>query len=136
MAKKTTSLIPVERIERAILLIRGQKVMLDADLALLYGVETGQLVRAVKRNADRFPNDFAFQLTWQEVTDLKCQTGTSSSGWGGRRKLPWAFTEQVVAWRCPPALCGVPAQCGSRQNYKPTFSTSAVPKISFIFSTI
>jgi ORF6N domain len=97
MAKKSTSLIPAERIERAILLIRGQKVMLDADLALLYGVETGQLVRAVKRNADRFPDDFAFLLTQKEFTDLKCQTGISSSGWGGRRKLPWVFTEQGVA---------------------------------------
>ena len=97
MPKKTTSLIPAERIEQAILLMRGQKVMLDADLALLYGVPTGQLVRAVKRNADRFPEDFAFQLTRKEFTDLKCQTGTSSSGWGGRRKLPWAFTEQGVA---------------------------------------
>jgi hypothetical protein len=99
MPKKATSLIPVERIEQAILLMRGQKVMLDADLALLYGVETGHLVRAVKRNADRFPEDFAFQLTRKEFTDLKCQTGISSSSWGGRRKLPWAFTEQGVAMR-------------------------------------
>jgi hypothetical protein len=97
MPKKATSSIPVERIEQAILLMRGQKVMLDADLALLYRVETGQLVRAVKRNADRFPEDFAFQLTRKELTDLKCQTGISSSSWGGRRKLPWAFTEQGVA---------------------------------------
>ena len=97
MPKKTSSLIPAERIERAILFLRGQKVMLDADLASLYGVDTGQLVRAVKRNLDRFPGDFAFQLTRKELTNLKCQIGTSSSGWGGRRTLPWPFTEQGVA---------------------------------------
>ena len=85
MPKKTSSLIPAERIERAILFLRGQKVMLDADLASLYGVDTGQLVRAVKRNLDRFPGDFAFQLTRKELTNLKCQIGISSSGWGGRR---------------------------------------------------
>jgi hypothetical protein len=82
---KQGMLIPPERIERAILLLRGQKVMIDADLAALYAVETKQLVRAVKRNIDRSPGDFAFLLTQQEFTNLKCQTGTSSS-WGGRRK--------------------------------------------------
>jgi hypothetical protein len=90
------SLILPERIERAILLVRGQKVMIDADLATLYAVETKQLVRAVKRNLDRFPHDFGFQLTAKEFTNLRCQTGTSSS-WGGRRTPPWAFTEQGVA---------------------------------------
>lgn len=90
------ALIPAERIERAILLIRGQKVMIDTDLAALYAVETKQLVRAVKRNIDRFPADFAFQLSAKEFADLRCQTGTSSS-WGGRRTAPWAFTEQGVA---------------------------------------
>jgi hypothetical protein len=70
--------------------------MIDADLAALYGVETGQLVRQVKRNIERFPDDFAFQLTRKEFTDLKCQFGISSS-WGGRRTPPWAFTEQGVA---------------------------------------
>ena len=99
MGKKTEShnvLIPAERIEHAILLLRGQKVMIDVDLALLYAVQTGQLVRAVKRNIGRFPEDFAFQLSTQEFSDLKCQTGTSST-WGGRRSRPWAFTEQGVA---------------------------------------
>ena len=84
MSKKSASsaaLIPPERIEQAILLVRSQKVMLDSDLATLYDVETKQLVRAVKRNLDRFPPDFAFQLTANEFTDLKCQTGTLSS-WG------------------------------------------------------
>jgi hypothetical protein len=90
------SLIPVERIERSILLIRGQKVMLDNDLASLYGVETGMLVRAVKRNLDRFPADFAFQLSAEEFENLRCQFGISSS-WGGRRHAPYAFTEQGVA---------------------------------------
>ena len=96
MAKKTSSLIPVERIQRAILLIRGQKVLLDADLAELYGVETKALVRAVKRNSERFPADFMFQLSPKEFEDLRCQFGTSSS-WGGRRYAPYAFTEQGVA---------------------------------------
>lgn len=88
--------IPDERIERAILLIRGHKVMLDSDLAELYGVETAQLVRQVKRNLLRFPGDFAFQMSAAEFSNLKCQIGISSS-WGGRRTPPWAFTEQVVA---------------------------------------
>ena len=96
MAKKTSSLIPVERIQRAILLIRGQKVLLDADLAQLYGVETKALVRAVKRNSERFPADFMFQLREEEFEDLRCQFGTSSS-WGGRRYAPYVFTEQGVA---------------------------------------
>ena len=95
-AKSRASVIRSERIERAILLIRGQNVMIDADLAALYEVETGQVVRAVKRNLDRFPRDFAYQLTQKEFTDLKCQTGISSS-WGGRRTPPWVFTEQGVA---------------------------------------
>jgi hypothetical protein len=89
-------LIPVERIEQAILLIRGHKTMLDSNLASLYGVETKALVRAVKRNTDRFPADFMFQLTREEFADLRNHFGTSSS-WGGRRYAPYAFTEQGVA---------------------------------------
>jgi hypothetical protein len=89
-------LVPVERIERAILLIRRQKVMLDADLATLYEVETKALVRAVKRNRDRFPEDFLFQLTPAEFDELKAHLGSTRS-WGGRRYLPYAFTEQGVA---------------------------------------
>ncbi len=87
------NMIPLERIERAILLIRGEKVMLDSDLADLYGVETKALNRAVKRNQNRFPPDFMFQLTAEESANLRCQIGTSSSGHGGRRYLPYAFTE-------------------------------------------
>lgn len=91
-----TTLILTERIERSILLLRGQKVMLDSDLAELYGVETKNLVRAVKRNLKRFPSDFMFQLTKEELDNLRFHFGTSSQ-WGGRRYTPYAFTEQGVA---------------------------------------
>jgi phage regulator Rha-like protein len=87
------SLVPMERIERAIILVRGEKVMLDSDLAGIYGVETKALNRAVKRNENRFPLDFMFQLTAKESETLRCQTGTSNEGRGGRRYLPYAFTE-------------------------------------------
>jgi hypothetical protein len=90
------SLVPAERIERGILLIRDQKVMLDSDLADLYGVETRVLVQAVKRRIDRFPEDFMFQLTQEEFGILRSQSVTSRS-WGGRRYPPYAFTEQGVA---------------------------------------
>ena len=90
------SLIPVDRIEKIILLVRGQKVILDADLAGLYGVETRVLVQAVKRNLERFPEDFMFQLSREEFAVLRSQSVTSSD-WGGRRYPPYAFTEQGVA---------------------------------------
>jgi len=90
-------LAPATRIENAMLLIRGQKVLLDADLAALYGVETKVLVKAVKRNAERFPADFMFQLLPEEVTRLRFQIGTSKRGRGGRRYAPYAFPEQGVA---------------------------------------
>jgi hypothetical protein len=96
MGKVKTPLIPAERIERAILLVRGHKVMLDSDLASLYGVETRRLVEAVKRNIQRFPDDFMFQLNQEEFDNLRSQFATSSS-WGGRRYAPYAFTEQGVA---------------------------------------
>jgi hypothetical protein len=90
--------ISAERgIETYIYLIRGQKVMLDSDLAELYDVETKVLKRAVKRNSQRFPKDFMFQLNNQEVVSLRCQIGTSKTGHGGSRYLPFAFTEQGVA---------------------------------------
>ena len=88
-------LIPQEIIERRILLIRGHKVILDKDLAILHGVTTGNLNKAVSRNLDRFPDDFMFQLTKEEFKDLIFQNGISS--WGGTRKMPRAFTEQGVA---------------------------------------
>jgi hypothetical protein len=77
--------------------MRGQRVMLDSDLATLYGVPTKVLLQAVKRNLDRFPDDFAYQLTSQEFANLRSQIVTSSSGYGGRRYPPWVFTEQGVA---------------------------------------
>jgi hypothetical protein len=88
-------MIPVERIAHAIYLIRGDKVILDEDLARLYGVSTRALNQAVKRHKNRFPSDFMFPLTRQEFTNLKSQSVTSR--WGGRRKLPLAFTELGVA---------------------------------------
>lgn len=95
--RHSKALIPAERIESKIYLIRGLKVMLDSDLAGLYRVETKQLNRAVKRNAARFPDDFMFQLTNNELDALRCQTGTSKTERGGRRYLPYVFTEQGVA---------------------------------------
>ena len=92
-----TNLIPIEKIEKAIYLIRGEKVMLDRDLASLYDVETKVLNRAVKRNLKRFPLDFMFQLTAEEAENLRCQIGTSSLRHGGRRYFPYVFTEQGVA---------------------------------------
>ena len=107
-----------ENLAQLVFLVRGEKVLLDADLAMLYGVETGALNRAVKRNIERFPADFMLQLTPQEWEDLKCQIGISSSpvttgkgrkagairsqvvtasAHGGRRAIPYAFTEQGVA---------------------------------------
>ncbi len=93
---KESPLIPVERIEQSILLIRGQRVMLSTDLAELYQVEPRALVQSVKRNLARFPKDFMFQLTEEEYSNLKSQIVISS--WGGlRRARPYAFTEQGVA---------------------------------------
>jgi ORF6N domain len=94
---EVTTLAPVERIERCIFLVRGHKVMLDFHLAALYGVETKQLNRQVKRNPDRFPLDFMFKLSPEELEILKCQIGTSSLAHGGRRYALYAFTEQGVA---------------------------------------
>lgn len=90
-------LVPGERIEKHILLIRGHRVMLDADLVELYGVETRIIVRNVKRNLERFPEGFMFQLTAEENDALRSQIGISKQGRGGRRYLPYAFTEHGVA---------------------------------------
>ena len=87
--------IPDEQITSKIFLVRGKKVILDRDLAELYDVETRRLNEQVKRNIDRFPLDFMFQMTEKELKYLKSQFATSS--WGGRRKLPYVFTEQGVA---------------------------------------
>jgi ORF6N domain len=86
-----------KQIETLILVVRGQRVMLDADLAVLYGVSTRRLNEQVKRNPERFPADFMFRLTRDEFDCLMSQNATSRSGWGGRRKLPLVFTEHGVA---------------------------------------
>ena len=93
--ENTSVLIPDEIISTKIFLVRGLKVMLDRDLAELYGVSTGNLNKAVKRNMKRFPDDFMFQLTDEEFKILLFQIGISS--WGGTRSSPYAFTEQGVA---------------------------------------
>lgn len=96
VAKSGNQQLPVEnKVESLIRVIRGQQVMLDRDLAELYGVETRRLNEQVKRNIERFPEDFMFQLTSNEFDNLKSQIAISS--WGGVRKLPYAFTEQGVA---------------------------------------
>src|SRR6059058_5758134 len=99
MAKKkaSTTIASIEQIEQAIHVIRGQRVMLDSDLAVLYGVTTKRLNEQMSRNRDRFPDDFAYKLTQQELKALRSQIATSKPDRGGRRYLPWAFTEQGVA---------------------------------------
>ena len=95
MNENINTCVPDEKIISKIYLIRGVKVMLDRDLAELYGVTTGNLNKAVKRNSKRFPDDFMFKLSNEEFNNLMFQTGISS--WGGTRKPPNAFTEQGVA---------------------------------------
>jgi len=95
MAKQTEALIPDEVVLSKIYLMRGYKVMLDRDLAELYGVETKRLKEQVKRNIERFPDDFMFELNEEEFENLRSQFATSS--WGGARYTPMAFTEQGVA---------------------------------------
>jgi hypothetical protein len=91
-----SQIVTSEKIERKIYLIRGKRVMLDRDLAELYGVETGYMNRQVSRNLERFPSAFMFLLTQQEVRTLMCQFGTSKKGRGGPRKPPRAFTEHGI----------------------------------------
>jgi hypothetical protein len=92
--RKTNSSLPVERVENRILIVRGQKVLLDRDLAAIYDAETRTLNQAIKRNKDRFPEDFAFQLSKNEFDDLISQNVISSPrSWGGLRHLPYVFTE-------------------------------------------
>jgi len=95
VASRARAPITATRIEQSILLLRGQKVLLDSTLADLYGVQTKVLIQAVRRNRDRFPSDFMFELNNHEATNLRSQIVTSS--WGGRRYLPLAFAEQGVA---------------------------------------
>ena len=98
-----SGLVPAEHVEQRILSIRGQNVIIDADLAELYGVETKRLNEQLKRNKDRFPEDFVFQLTQEEFDNLRSQSATSSARHGGRRTAPYAFTEHgAILWRgCP-----------------------------------
>jgi hypothetical protein len=93
MDKQITTIVPVEQVQNKIVLVGGEKVILDSDLAELYGVSTKRLNEQVKRNIERFPSDFMFRLNSEEFENLKSQFATSSSSWGGRRKLPYAFTE-------------------------------------------
>ena len=95
--KAKTALVPAVVVERRIYTIRGQRVMLDSDLAELYKVATGTFNQAVKRNLERFPEDFMIQLTASEATALRSQIVISNVGRGGRRYLPYAFTEQGIA---------------------------------------
>ena len=98
MPRKPSVLIPFERIERAILIVRGEKVMFDADLASLYGVKTSALVQAVKRNLSRFPTDFMFQLSQKELQDWRSQIMISNpAAKMALRRRPYAFTEQGIA---------------------------------------
>jgi hypothetical protein len=93
----TEEVMSLKEIENMIYLIRGQKVMLDKDLAKLYEVETKVFNQAIKRNIQRFPEDFMFQMNFQEFTNLRSQIVTSSLDYGGRRYLPYVFTESGVA---------------------------------------
>lgn len=94
-SKEKSLVIPIESVAQRIFLIRGNKVILDSDLAELYGIKTKEFNKSVRRNISRFPPDFMFRLTKDELENLRFQFGTSS--WGGRRYLPYAFTEHGVA---------------------------------------
>src|SRR5438309_11957943 len=103
-------LIPSERIERAILLIHGQKIMLDTHLAELYGVETKVLNRAVKRNLQRFLGDFMFQLSYQEVRTLRCQLGTSNIGRGDDVTYPMPSLNTERSWPRTSSIQNAPSR--------------------------
>lgn len=92
-SKKRIAVVPVERITKSILVLRGQRVLLDSELAALYGVTTARLNQQVRRNLERFPMDFMFRLNSNEYVSLMLQNATSKRGRGGRRKLPVVFTE-------------------------------------------
>ena len=96
--EKSTAIVPQEIIESKILIIRNRKVLIDRDLAELYGVTTGNLNKAVKRNIERFPEDFMFQLTKEEFENLKFQFGISR--WGGTRKLPFPKLSEKKLKKC------------------------------------
>jgi hypothetical protein len=96
--KRSTDIrLAADDIQNMVHVVRGQRVMLDSDLARLYGVTTARLNEQVARNRERFPEDFAYHLTQQEVANLISQNAISRSNWGGRQKRPWAFTEHGIA---------------------------------------
>ena len=114
-----------QKIEHLIYMIRGLKVMLDSDLATLYEIETSQLNRQVRRNLNRFPGDFMFELTQDEYQSLICQNGISKKGRGGRQKLPLVFTEPGVAMLSSVLnsersvlVTKVPSQSGAKAQFK------------------
>jgi hypothetical protein len=126
------SLVPQERIEDAILMLRGHKVMLDSRLAALYGVKVKVLNQAVSRNIERFPEDFMFQLTEAEITFLRSQTVTLKAGRGQHRKyLPYVFTEQGVTPR-PLSLSDLAvAPCGFRaEERRPAYRARRLRRAS------
>jgi ORF6N domain len=96
--------VAIDQITRSILILRGQRVILDSDLAAIYGVSTGRLNEAVKRNIERFPEDFMLRLSAAEYAALISQIATSKPGRGGRRKLTWAFTLRQASVRQPPSI--------------------------------
>ena len=125
---KSEDHIPVERIAAQIYVIRGQRVMLDSDLAELYGVSTSRLNEQVKRNARRFPDDFSFQLTAEEAS--MSQFAISKDGWGGRRKLPRVFEGELLATGAENGRRGRPAgfACASRgQGIQPPLARTDEP---------
>ncbi len=134
-----TELIPLNQIERSILVLRGLKVMLDEHLAVLYGVEVKMLNRAVKRNLDRFPADFMFQLTAEEAKLLRFQSGTLDKdrkpGRGEHRKyLPYAFTEQGVAMLS--SVLRSPSRTPTSPASSPRSRRSTTPQFKIVFDAI
>ncbi len=123
---KTKAAVPAEQIANAILVVRGHRVMLDADLAGLYGVETRALVQALKRNAERFPEDFCFQLEAEELEVLRSQTVISIPRRGGGRTAPYVFTEQGVAMLFS-SEASASSLNGQRPKSLPAF-LSAIPR--------
>ena len=124
MGKKVSGdlMVTSDQIQNMVRVVRGQRVMLDSDLARLYGVTTRRLNEQVARNRNRFPEDFAYQLTQQEFTSLMSQNATSKRP-GGRRKLPWVFTEHGVAMLS--SVLNSPTPCGSTSRSCGPSSNSA-----------
>jgi hypothetical protein len=118
MSGKSKNLIPEKRVLKIIMVVRGENVILDSDLAKLYDVETRRLSEQVRRNVEKFPDDFMFQLTKEEFENLKSQIATSSSGWGGRREAPICFhgTRSLASRKCTELIAGKQNECLYRPN--------------------